>query len=276
MNGLVPINVSDSFSFFNPKAGMTFKVKDNIDLYLSFAKSHREPNRTDYENGNPLPEKLNNFELGLRKSMWSLNLYYMRYKDQLVLTGEIDEVGSPIRQNVGDSYRLGVEFDSSFNISDKISWNLNLSLSENKNIDFYFKRDGTLNNIGNTNISFSPNIVAASAVQYELSEKILFSVLTKYVGEQYMGNIDSKNSKLNAYSTTDLNLVFRPHNFPFFKDIRFTILFNNIFGLKYVSNGYFYTSDDDYSVPGIIKTIEGAGYYPQAERNFLIGINTRF
>ena len=200
----------------------------------------------------------------------------MRYKDQLVLTGEIDEVGSPIRQNVGDSYRLGVEFESSFNISNKISWNPNLSFSENKNIDFYFKRDGVLNNIGNTNISFSPNIIAASAVQYELSEKALISVLTKYVGEQYMGNIDSENSKLDAYSTTDINLVFQPNNFPFFKDIRLTILFNNIFGLKYVSNGYFYTFDDDYSVPGIIKTIEGAGYYPQAERNFLIGISTRF
>ena len=91
-----------------------------------------------------------------------------------------------------------------------------------------------------------------------------------------MGNIDSENSKLDAYSTTDINLVFQPNNFPFFKDIRLTILFNNIFGLKYVSNGYFYTFDDDYSSPGKIKTIEGAGYYPQAERNFLIGINTRF
>ena len=79
-----------------------------------------------------------------------------------------------------------------------------------------------------------------------------------------------------SYSTTDFNLIFQPHNFPIFKDIRFTILFNNIFGLKYVSNGYFYTFDDDYSLPGKIKTIEGVGYYPQAERNFLIGINTRF
>ena len=200
----------------------------------------------------------------------------MRYKDQLVLSGELDEVGSPIRQNVGDSYRLGVEFDSSFNISDKISWNPNLSLSQNKNIDFYFKRDGVLKKLGNTNISFSPDLIAASSLQYKLNEKTIISVLTKYVGEQYMGNIDSKNSKLNAYSTTDLNLIFQPYNFPFFKDIRFTFLFNNIFGLKYVSNGYFYTFDDDYSSPGKIKTIEGAGYYPQAERNFLIGINTRF
>ena len=255
---------------------MTYRIKDNTDLYLSFAKSHREPNRTDYENGNPLPEKLSNYELGLRKSNWSLNVYYMRYKDQLVLSGEIDEVGSPIRKNVGDSYRLGVEFDSSFNISDKISWNPNVSLSQNKNIDFYFKRDGVLKNLGNTNISFSPNLIAASSLQYKLKEKTIISVLTKYVGEQYMGNIDSKNSKLNAYSTTDLNLIFQPHNSTFFKDIRFTILFNNIFGLKYVSNGYFYTFDDDYSSPGRIKTIEGVGYYPQAERNFLIGINTRF
>ncbi|RPG63292.1 MAG: TonB-dependent receptor [Flavobacteriaceae bacterium TMED206] len=276
LNGLVPINISDNFAFFNPKAGMTYRLKDNADLYFSFAKSHREPNRTDYENGNPIPEKLNNFELGLRKSNWSMNIYYMRYKDQLVLTGEIDEVGSPIRQNIGDSYRLGLEFDSNFKISSKLSWTPNLSLSENKNIDFYFKRDGVLKNIGNTNISFSPSIVAASAIQYKLNEKTLISVLTKYVGEQYMGNIDSKISKLNSYSTTDLNLIYQPVNFLFFKDIKFTILFNNVFGLKYISNGYFYTFDDDYSTPGNIKTIEGVGYYPQADRNFLVGINTRF
>ena len=276
LNGLVPISISDNFSFFNPKAGMTYSLNDNADLYISFAKSHREPNRTDYENGNPNPEKLNNFELGLRKSNWSLNIYYMRYKDQLVLTGEIDDVGSPIRQNIGDSYRLGAEFDSKFKISKKLSWTPNLSLSENKNIDFYFKRDGVLRNIGNTNISFSPNIVAASTIQYKLNEKTLISVLTKYVGEQYMGNIDSKMSKLNSYSTTDINLIYQPVNSYFFKDIKFTILLNNIFGLKYISNGYFYTFDDDYSIPGNIRTIEGVGYYPQAERNFLIGISTRF
>ena len=91
----------------------------------------------------------------------------------------------------------------------------NLSFSENKNIDFYFKRDGVLKNIGNTNISFSPNLIAASSFQYKINEKALISVLTKYVGEQYMGNIDSENSKLSAYSTTDINLVFQPNNFLF-------------------------------------------------------------
>ena len=276
LNGLVPINIRDNFAFFNPKAGINYRLNDNADLYLSFAKSHREPNRTDYENGNPIPEKLNNFELGFRKSNWSFNFYYMRYKDQLVLTGEIDDVGSPIRQNVGDSYRLGIEFDSKFKISKKLSWAPNLSLSENKNMDFYFKRDGILKNLGNTNISFSPNLVAASSLQYKVNEKILISILTKYVGDQYMGNIDSNLSKLSSYSTTDLNLIYQPLNFPFFEDIKFTMLINNIFGLKYISNGYFYTFDDNYSLPNTIKTIEGVGYYPQAERNFLIGINTRF
>ena len=94
----------------------------------------------------------------------------MKYKDQLVLTGELDEVGSPIRQNVGDSYRFGVEFDGNFKISKKLSWAPNLSISENKNIDFYFKRDGVLKNIGNTNISFSPNLIAASSFQYKINE----------------------------------------------------------------------------------------------------------
>ena len=276
MNRLVPINIQDNFSFFNPKAGITYKIDNGSNLYFSFARSHREPNRTDYENGNPIPEKLNNFELGLRKTNWSLNIYYMRYKDQLVLTGEIDEVGSPIRQNIGDSYRLGVEFDSNFKISNKLSWAPNLSLSENKNKDFYFRRDGILTNLGETSISFSPNIVAGSIFNYGFNEKTNISVLTKYVGKQFMGNIDSKLSKLNSYSTTDLNIIYAPTSFPLFKDLKISLLINNVFGLKYISNGYFYTFDDDYSTQGKIKTIEGVGYYPQAQRNFLIGISTRF
>ena len=276
MNRLVPINIQDNFSFFNPKAGITYKIDNGSNLYFSFARSHREPNRTDYENGNPIPEKLNNFELGLRKTNWSLNFYYMRYKDQLVLTGEIDEVGSPIRQNIGDSYRLGVEFDSNFKISNKLSWAPNLSLSENKNKDFYFRRDGILTNLGETSISFSPNIVAGSIFNYGFNEKTNISVLTKYVGKQFMGNIDSKLSKLNSYSTTDLNIIYAPTSFPLFKDLKISLLINNVFGLKYISNGYFYTFDDDYSTQGKIKTIEGVGYYPQAQRNFLIGISTRF
>ena len=271
LNGLVPINVSDNFAFFNPKAGITYRVKDNTDLYLSFAKSHREPNRTDYENGNPLPEKLNNFELGLRKRNWSLNLYYMRYKDQLVLTGEIDEVGSPIRQNVGDSYRLGVEFESSFNISNKISWNPNLSFSENKNIDFYFKRDGVLNNIGNTNISFSPDIIAASAVQYELSEKALISVLTKYVGEQYMSNTDTVASKLDSYFVTDLNFSYTINFKSVFKSIVIRGMVNNLLDLEYVDRGYTYL--DTWSGP---TASEIQGYYPQATRNFILGMTMIF
>ena len=171
---------------------------------------------------------------------------------------------------------MGVEFDSNFKISNKLSWKPNFSLSENKNIDFYFKRDGVLKNLGNTNISFSPNLIAASSIQYKLNKKTLISVLTKYVGDQYMGNIDSKLSKLSSYSTSDVNLTYQPNNFPFFENIKFTMLINNIFGLKYISNGYFYTFDDNYSLPGTIKTTEGVGYYPQAERNFLIGVNTRF
>ena len=229
LNGFVPINISDNFAFFNPKAGMTYRLKGNADLYFSFARSHREPNRTDYENGNPIPEKLNNFELGLRKTNWSLNIYYMRYKDQLVLTGEIDEVGSPIRQNIGDSYRLGVEFDSNFKISNKLSWAPNLSLSENKNKDFYFRRDGILTNLGETSISFSPNIVAGSIFNYGFNEKTNISVLTKYVGKQFMGNIDSKLSKLNSYSTTDLNIIYAPTSFPLFKDLKISLLINNVF-----------------------------------------------
>ena len=133
-----------------------------------------------------------------------------------------------------------------------------------------------MTNLGNTNISFSPNVIAGSIINYALNEKINTSILTKYVGKQFMGNIDSKLSKLNSYSTTDLNILFSPTSFPLFEDLKISLLVNNIFGLKYISNGYFYTFDDDYSTPGLIKTIEGVAYYPQARRNFLVGIQTRF
>ncbi|MGB5227970.1 MAG: TonB-dependent receptor, partial [Eudoraea sp.] len=105
--------VDDRFNFFNPKLGVTYDLNNANNLYFSFAVANREPNRNDYENGNPKPEKLNDFELGWRyvspSVQLSTNIYYMRYKDQLVLTGELNDVGAPLRANVGDSYRLGLE-----------------------------------------------------------------------------------------------------------------------------------------------------------------------
>ncbi|HKO78276.1 MAG TPA: TonB-dependent receptor [Flavobacterium sp.] len=272
--------VDDNFNFFNPKAGVTYELNEINSLYFSYARANREPNRTDYENGSPKPEKLNDFELGWRyisdKIKLNANTYYMGYKDQLVLTGELNDVGAPIRANSGDSYRLGLELDATFQISEKWVLQPNVTLSQNKNKDFYFTRDGVLQNLGNTNIAYSPDVVAGNRLGFTPVKDFQISLYSKFVGEQYMANIDSEGSKLDSYFVNDLNVSyeFRPKSI--FKSILISALVNNIFDLKYVSNGYFYTYDDDYSNPPAITTIEGAGYYPQAGINFLVGLSLKF
>jgi iron complex outermembrane receptor protein len=272
--------VDDNFNFFNPKAGVTYELSKMNSLYFSYARANREPNRTDYENGSPKPEKLNDYELGWRylsdKIRLNANTYYMGYKDQLVLTGELNDVGAPIRANSGDSYRLGLELDATFQLSEKWVLQPNVTLSQNKNKDFYFTRDGVLQNLGNTNIAYSPDVVAGNRLGFTPVKDFQISLYSKFVGEQYMANIDSEGSKLDSYFVNDLNVSyeFRPKSI--FKSILVSALVNNIFDLKYVSNGYFYTYDDDYSNPPAITTIEGAGYYPQAGINFLVGLNLKF
>ncbi len=280
INELGTIDIDDSFNFFNPKLGVTYNANENTQWYLSYAKAQREPNRTDYENGSPRPEVLNDFEAGIRKkgnrATWAANLYYMRYKDQLVLTGEIDEVGAPIRENVGDSYRLGLELEANLALSDQWLWQPNITLSENKNLDFRFQRDGALQNLGNTNIAYSPNLVAGSNLVFVPSTQFQVGVLSKYVGEQYLGNIDADLSKLPAYFINDLNVTYSIGPLKWVKNIDFSLLVNNIFNAQFESNGYFYTYDDTWSAPNQVTTIEGVGYYPQAGRNFLLGTTIRF
>ena len=280
INELGTIDIDDSFNFFNPKLGVTYNANENTQWYLSYAKAQREPNRTDYENGSPRPEVLNDFEAGIRKkgnrATWAANLYYMRYKDQLVLTGEIDEVGAPIRENVGDSYRLGLELEANLALSDQWLWQPNITLSENKNLDFRFQRDGALQNLGNTNIAYSPNIVAGSNLVFVPSTQFQVGILSKYVGEQYLGNIDADLSKLPAYFINDLNVTYSIGPLKWVKNIDFSLLVNNIFNAQFESNGYFYTYDDTWSDPNQVTTIEGVGYYPQAGRNFLLGTTIRF
>ena len=272
--------VNDNFNFFNPKAGLNFDLNSKNTLYFSFARANREPSRDDYSSGTPKPEQLNDFELGWRltseKSKWNVTAYYMKYKNQLVLTGALSDVGAPLRENVGDSYRLGLEIDATLYLSEKWLVRPNIALSENKNQEYYFQKDGVLQDFGNTNIAFSPNVVAGNCLTFAPSGNLQFSILSKFVGKQFMGNIDSKTSELKSYFVNDLNVAYEIQTKKVFKSILFSVLVNNVLDYKYVSNGYYFTYDDTWTSPGTTITLDGAGYYPQAGINFLAGMTLKF
>lgn len=277
----LPFNINENYAFFNPKTGITYKMNAANNLYFSYARANREPNRDDFENNETVkPEQLNDFELGWRHTdesfRFNVNAYYMLYNEQLVLTGDIDKSGNPIRTNSGDSYRLGVEIEAAFRLGKKFSIQPNLTLSSNKNVETVTSIDGELINLGKTNISFAPEVVAANAFVFQPNENLQMSLLSKYVGDQYMGNTDSEASKLKSYFVSDYNITYEIPMSTVFKSIVLSGLVNNIFNKKYVSNGYYYTYDDDFSIPGEVTTIEGTGYYPQATTNFLIGATLKF
>ncbi|MFB9081073.1 TonB-dependent receptor [Flavobacterium procerum] len=254
--------VDDEFNFFNPKAGLNFEINKKNTLYFSYARANREPNRTDYEGGNVKPEKLNDFELGWRfnseKVQLNSNFYYMRYKDQLILTGTLDDVGNPIRSNTDKSYRLGFEFDATIALSEKFILRPNFTLSSNKNVDLAV--EGQF--YGTTKIAYSPEVIAGNIIVYKPIEGLYLSLLQKYVGEQYMNNIELPAAKLADYFVNDFNASYEIKPNSIFKSITITALVNNIFDKKYVSNGAMW---DVYPY-----------YYPQAGTNFLVGLSLKF
>ena len=259
--------VNDNLNFFNPKVGLNYEINGENILYASYAKANREPNRTDYENGSPRPEKLNDFELGWRhaseKVKFNANAYYMGYKDQLVLTGELDNVGSPIRKNIGDSYRMGVEIDVTYKLSKMWAISPNFTLSSNKNVDFVSDISGALTNLGDTNIAYSPNFIAGNILNFSPIPTFKISLFSKYVSEQYMNNIEDTGGKLKDYFVNDFNASYDIATTSIFKSIAINLLANNIFNVDYVSNGADYGGGSVY-------------YYPQAGANFLVGLTLKF
>jgi iron complex outermembrane receptor protein len=248
---------------------------------VSYARANKEPKRADYIDGdNPKPEQLNDFELGWKnhnaKRVLNATIYYMRYKDQLVLTGALNDVGTPIAENVGQSYRLGLELDASFKIGEQFVWKPNMAISRNKNRNAYESRDGELVSLGETDLSYSPNFVASNILVYQATKDLEFTLLSKYVSDQYMSNTQNSLSKLKGYAITNLNFQYKIQPKKILKEVVFTAQLNNIFDSKFVSNGYFYSYDDTWSNLNQTTTIYGSGYYPQAGFHFLTGVKLRF
>jgi len=272
--------VDEQYEFFNPKFGASYSLNQGNQLYVSYGRASREPRRSDFEQGVFTPEILDDYELGWRftgkNNTLSANLYYMDYKDQLVLTGQLDDSGGFIRETSGNSYRAGLEVEGDFKVLQQLHVRPNIALSSNKNKDYTTSRDGALVNLGTTNISFSPSFVAGNSIDYSPKQNLQIALLSKYVGEQYLGNIDSQTSKLDAYFLNDFSVNYTITKLSFAKSLVLQGLVNNIFDVKYISNGYFYTYDDDFSTPGTVTTIEGAGFYPQAGINFLVGATLTF
>lgn len=278
--GATIIEIKDDNNFINPKLGVNY-FTDKSNFYLSYARANKEPKRADYlANSDIKPETLDNLELGWKyktnKFLLNTNLYYMYYKDQLVLTGALDNVGNPIANNIGKSYRLGLEIESAISVLKNLQWQPNVAFSINKNIDKFAEFDGELQDFGNTDLSYSPAIVAASNIVYQPIKNLNISFLSKFVGEQFMSNIEHQNSKLDSYFVNDMLVSYELQTEKLFKSVVFSGMLNNLFNAKYVSNGYFYTYDDTWSNPNSVTTITGTGYYPQAGINFLLGVNLKF
>ncbi|SHF08618.1 iron complex outermembrane recepter protein [Flavobacterium fontis] len=261
-NGVQPTLVDDTFNFFNPKVGVNYAVNTKNILYFSYARANREPNRTDYEGGNVRPEKLNDFELGWRyeasKVQFNANVYYMLYRDQLILTGALDDVGSPVRSNSERSYRLGLEVDATIALSKQWIWKPNFTISQNQNIDL--TNNGVA--VGNTAIAYSPNLIAGNLLLFEPVKNLHLTWLSKFVGEQFMNNLERPEARLPDYFVNDFNVSYSWNPKSVFRTITVNGLVNNILDKTYVSNGYMW---DIFPY-----------YYPQAGRNFLVGLTLQF
>ena len=269
-------------NFFNPKVGFTYFINQNNNVYASFAIGNKEPNRNDFVNSTPdsrpKAENLKNIEAGYRTNSTKFNAgingFAMFYKDQLILTGEINDVGSYTRQNVPVSYRAGVEFDGNWQITNKLSWGATASLSENKIkqfsefIDDYDNGGQQLNVFDNTDIAFSPSFITSSELSFQPVRKTEIAFLSKYVGKQYLDNTSNNERDIDAFFVNDLRLRYNI-SFKQVKNIALTLLVNNVFSELYEANGYTFSY-----IAGGSQTENY--YYPQATRNFLLSLNLKF
>lgn len=285
-------SIENTYRFFNPKAGLSYFIHHGNDasskLYASYAIANKEPNRDDFEASEtekPRPEQLQDLEAGYQYStpvfQAGVNGYYMHYKDQLILTGKINDVGAYARTNVPDSYRAGLEFTAGLTPLPWLQLNANATFSKNK-IKAVTQYGDDYDNGGqvameyrNTDISFSPNTIAGAGLTleplYQISGSHHFFVdlLEKYVSRQYLDNASDKRKSIHPYALTDLRLRYQTSS-PTFKNIGIILMVNNLLDKKYENNGYTfgYLADGAYTTENY--------YFPQAGINWNIGLSFGF
>ncbi len=271
------------FNFVNPKAGVVYKITGRQKIYGSFAIANKEPSRNNYRDADkdytPKPEHLTDYELGYafngKKGIIRANLYFMNYKDQLVETGKVNNVGSPIMINVAQSYRAGIELVAGHRFSRHFNWNINATFSQNKILNFTsfvdnwdtWSQDSA--QLGTTDISFSPAVILKNALMFRFFDALDIALLTRYVSRQYIDNTSSKERSLDPYLVNDLKLGY-DIKVKSLKTFRINISINNIFNEMYETNAWVYR----YIYNG--KEQEMNGYFPQAGINFTAGLSIGF
>jgi iron complex outermembrane recepter protein len=274
------LNVTSTNLFINPKIGVTYSDK-NIKLYASYGQASKEPNRDDFE-GNiinkPLPENLKDIETGVDFKQNNLeigaNFYYMIYKNQLINTGKINDVGAYTRINIEDSYRAGLELYASEKISKEFSFKGNVTFSENKVKNFTSYYDDYDNGgqksifYNESNIAYSPEIIANIVSTISPIKNLSLILTSKYVGSQFLDNTSNNNRKLNAYFTQDARVGYNIFG-KTLKELNIYLQAMNIFSKMYEPNGYTFS----YLLGGKVKTENY--YFPVAPANFVLGINIR-
>ena len=272
------LSINKNFNFFNPKAGVSY-LKNGLKAYASYSVANKEPNRDDFEAGalqQPLPERLHDIEAGIEKQTsnynWAATVYFMNYKNQLVLDGKINDVGAYTRTNIPNSYRTGIEMQGGIKFNSWMNAAANISLSENKvknfteYIDDYDNGGQKTNNYSSATIAYSPSVVGGATINFIPVKNGELSLLSKYVGKQYLDNTNNDARSLNAYFVQDVRAIYTIKN-KGLKEINIIAQLNNVFGKKYEPNGYSYS----YIVGG--ETITENYYFPMAGRNFMFGLN---
>lgn len=276
------------FEFLNPKAGISYKLNEKQNLYASFSRANREPNRdnyvdTDPQGKQPTYETLNDFEAGYKYNSTNISLganaYYMLYNNQLILTGEINDVGAPIMTNVKDSYRAGIELMAGAKLTQKLKWDVNLTLSKNKIknfsefIDDWDNGGQVENKLGTTDIAFSPDAIANSQLSWMAAKGVNVSLQSFAVSKQYIDNTSSKDRKLDGYFLNNINMTYSVSQ-KFAKEFKLRLMFNNLFDTRYENNAWVYSYMYDDGSGRQRYAMDG--YFPQAGIHFLAGIDIKF